>query len=332
MKRIALLGTITVLLLAGLATTAQAGPPPIDVWPNVGQVGTATDVQVWGMTPHSDFEVYGETVGGTFLGSGISDEYGYGYVEIVIPWTAAEGAYAIEVCEVSYVACTDTWSDFWVGRSAIFTVEPPPPTTTGIPEIRLEPATGAAGTVVTVYVSGFTPGADVEAHGGDYGAGTMTGGPPSLNSIGEAVFTAQIPPGAAAGTFTVAVCEVTYVDCADTINDFWVGASAGFAVVAPPPPPTIEAPATTTTTVPATTTTTVPVTTTTTVAATTTAAATPEVIPTPQPPLAGEGSVAFPAFEDTSQESGSGLWWLILIGLGAGVIGLLVGRRLQQQD
>jgi len=326
MKRIALLATITALASAGLVGTAVAAPPPVDVWPDAGEAGTTVEVQVWGMTADSEFEVHGEALDGPLLGSGRTDSDGYGSVMAVIPSSAAEGGYDIEICEVSYVACTDTWSDFWVGRSAVFTVEPPAPTTTGIPEVRLHPATGQAGSVTRVFVSGFTPDAEFEVHGGDHGSGRIADGVPGLSETGEAELDLTIPADAAPGPFTVAVCEVTYVDCAETGNDFWVGASAGFTVEEPASPPTteVEPEEPVAETEPAPTTTSAP----------TAPTVAPEITTTTVAAVGATEPVAFPAFQQETETSGSGPWWFLVLAaaLGAGVLGLLVGRRLDERE
>ena len=322
MKRIATISTVLAVLTLGLATPALAATANASASPSFGQAGTAIDLDISGFTPGSTFEVHGETVDGPLLSSGTTSAAGEGSVGVTIPWSAAEGEYTLAVCETTFVACTDTWSDFWVGATATFLVLPAPPTTTGIPEVLLEPDTGEAGSTTTVSISGFTPDSTFEVHIGELGSGLLGSG--TSNAIGEGAVLVRLPDGVTEGEWTIGVCETQFVACNDWTSDFWVGAAAAFTVVAPPPP----APTTTTTTVAPTATTEAPATITTTTAAT--VADTPIVTTTAPTVFVDEGILALPILQENSGDSGSDLWWFLLIFLGAVVIGFLLAWTLRE--
>ena len=328
MKRIATLSTVLAILTLGLAIPAQAATADASAWPSFGEAGTAVEVNISGFSPESTFEVHLASLDGPLLGSGVTSAAGEGSVGVTIPWSAGEGLFNLEVCETTFVACTDTWSDFWVGATATFLVLAPPPTTTGIPEILLEPAMGEAGSTTTVSISGFTPDSTFEVHVGDLCCGLLGSG--TSNDVGEAAILVRIPDGVPVGELTISVCETEFVACTDWSSDFWVGATAPFTVVAPPPPAT-----TTTTTEAPTATTEAPTPTAEApTATTTTVAPTVETTPTPttMAPVvaADEGVVALPILQESAGDSGSNLWWLVLIFLGAAVIGLLLAWTLQE--
>ena len=329
MKRIATLSTVLAILTLGLAIPAQAATADASAWPSFGEAGTAVEVNISGFSPESTFEVHLASLDGPLLGSGVTSAAGEGSVGVTIPWSAGEGLFNLEVCETTFVACTDTWSDFWVGATATFLVLAPPPTTTGIPEILLEPAMGEAGSTTAVSISGFTPDSTFEVHLGEWCCGLLGSG--MSNGVGEAAILVRIPDDAVDGEWTVGVCETQFVACADWTSDFWVGASASFTVVAPPAPPVTSPPTTeapTATTEAPTPTTEAPT------ATTTTIAATGETTPTPTTmvPLvaADEGVVALPSLRENASDSGSDVWWFLLIFLGTVVIGMLLAWTLRE--
>lgn len=305
MKRITTMATILAILVLGPAAAVVAGPPPALVWPDSGQPGGRVTVDTYGFTSGSTFEVHGGDFDGPLLGTAANDGDGHGSVEITIPSGVAVGEYTLAVCEVTYVACTDTWSDFWIGATTVFTVEPPPPTTTGIPLVILGPDSGEAGSSSMVSISGFTPDSRFEVHIGDYSTGPIGSG--ATDAIGEAEVSIVIPATAEAGALTVGVCETQFVLCTDTWSDFWVGGSATFDVAAPPPPPST----TTTTTVAPTTTTAAP-TTTTAAPPSTVAAATPVPTTIAATPT-DDGVVALPAIPESTHRSALVFWLVALI-------------------
>ncbi len=62
---------------------------------------------------------------GPLLGWGTTSGTGGVNVSITIPEGTPLGESPVAICETTYVACTDTWSEFWVGgTTATFTVTP----------------------------------------------------------------------------------------------------------------------------------------------------------------------------------------------------------------
>lgn len=328
MKRTTTISTVLAILTLGLALPAQAASTNASAWPSFGEAGTAIEVNISGFTPGSTFEVHLAALDGPLLGSGTSSSAGEGSIGVTIPWSVGEGLFNIEVCETTFVACTDTWSDFWVGATATVLVLAPPPTTTGIPEVVLEPDSGEAGSTTTVSISGFTPDSTFEVHIGELGSGLLGSG--TSNAIGEGAVLVRLPDGVTAGEWTIGVCETQFVACNDWTSDFWVGATAAFTVIVPPPPTT------TTTTTEAPTATTEAPTPTTEAPATTTpttltiAEDTPMVTMTTPAVSVDEGIQALPILQERTGDSGSGVWWFLLIFLGAVVIGMLLAWTLRQ--
>ncbi len=336
MKRIATVSTVLAILTLGLATPAQAAPVAVWTSPSSGEAGSTIDVNVAVFTPGSTVEVHAGTFDGPLLGLGTTDSAGEGSVGITIPWGAPEGFYTLAVCETTFVACTDTWSDFWLGATTTFFVTPPAPTTTGIPEILLEPDTGEAGSTTTVSISGFTPNSTFEINLGEWCCALVGSG--TTNGVGEAAVLVRIPDGIPEGELTITVCETQFVACHDTTSDFWVGLWTFFSVTVPDPPPSEPppAPAPTDTTAAPTPPIAAPATTTTTAAPATTTTTVAEAAPVVRTATPGVGAdndvVALPILQEPVGDSGSDLWWLLLVVLGTGLIGALLAWTLQEED
>ncbi len=317
MRRFAVLSTVMGVFLVVPAVAVSALIPAAAASPPFGGVGTAIVLSISDFTPGSTFEVHGQTFDGPLLGTGTTSAGGEGEVGVTIPSSASEGEYTLAVCEITYVACTDTTNDFWVGATATFTVIPPPPTTTGIPEVLLEPDTGEAGSTTTVSISGFTPDSTFEVHIGDLCCGLLGSG--TSNGVGEAAILVRIPDGLAGGELTISVCETQFVACTDWTSDFWVGATAPFTVVAPPPT-TTEAPTTTSTGG-------AEATTATTGAAETTTTTTDIATTSTGPVDPADPDSATPIFGDDVDDSSSGPWWVIAVVFGSILFGFLIARR-----
>jgi hypothetical protein len=218
-----------------------------------------------------------------------------------------------------------------VGATATFLVLAPPPTTTGIPVVVLEPDTGEAGSTTMVSISGFTPDSTFEVHIGELGSRLLGSG--ISNAIGEGAVVVRLPDGVTEGEWTLGVCETQFVACNDWTSDFWVGASAGFNVTVPSPPTTTATEAPPATEAPAATeaptaTTEAPTATSTT---TTVAADAPTVTTTTPAVSADEGIMALPILQQNAGDSGSSLWWFLLIFLGAVAIGMLLAWTLRDE-
>lgn len=100
------------------------------------------------------------------------------------------------------------------------------------PAVTLLPTAGPAGSEITVGVSDFTTLSTFEVHAGDFDGPLLGTG--ETDTAREGAIAVTIPPGTPAGALTIAVCEVEFVPCSDTNNEFWVGATASFTVTPPP--------------------------------------------------------------------------------------------------